>query len=169
MQEIIEKFKQNAEFTTAKVEVIKEAEVSEFVSKLICDEENILVSLANSEFLQTLPQSINYIQMPTNNDLKNVKICLTDSVCGISETGSIVINNDGYGSYFTMLSQKHIVIINSKNLYQKPRDIFQNSPLSNSSTFSLITGPSATADMGSLVRGVHGPERLLIIVSVEDE
>ena len=28
----------------------------------------------------------------------------------------------------------------------------------------FVTGPSATADMGPLVRGVHGPHKLHIIV-----
>ena len=31
-------------------------------------------------------------------------------------------------------------------------------------SFTFITGPSATADMGPLVRGVHGPGKLHIIV-----
>jgi L-lactate dehydrogenase complex protein LldG len=30
--------------------------------------------------------------------------------------------------------------------------------------FVFITGPSATADMGPLVRGVHGPHRQHVIV-----
>jgi len=30
----------------------------------------------------------------------------------------------------------------------------------------FVTGPSATADMGPLVRGVHGPHQLHVIVLV---
>ena len=47
------------------------------------------------------------------------------------------------------------------------RDLFREDVLDGkglSRSFVFITGPSATADMGPLVRGVHGPHRLHIIV-----
>jgi L-lactate dehydrogenase complex protein LldG len=169
MQNLIQKFVKNAELTTASVEVVSKKDISESVLKQIADEKNILVSLSEISVLEEFPKSLNIITTPTQHELKNTKITLTDSICGIAETGSIVIDNDkDYASYFTMLTAIHIVILLSKNLYEKPRDIFNKDILKNKTSFSIITGPSATADMGSLVRGVHGPERLHIII-VEDE
>ena len=47
------------------------------------------------------------------------------------------------------------------------RDLFSREVLEGKGlarSFTFITGPSATADMGPLVRGVHGPGKLHIIV-----
>jgi L-lactate dehydrogenase complex protein LldG len=47
------------------------------------------------------------------------------------------------------------------------RDLFRRDVLNGEGLtrdFVFITGPSATADMGPLVRGVHGPHRLHVIV-----
>ena len=170
MQELIQKFKDNAELTTAKVELVKKPNISQIINELIQDEKNILVSLNDNSILDGLSPSVKLIKTPSNEELKNTRACLTDSICGIAETGSVVIDNDpDYKSFLTMLSAKHIVILSSNNLYEKPRDVFNNKELLAKSSFSIITGPSATADMGSLVRGVHGPEHLYIILVVEDE
>jgi len=170
MQELIQKFIENAEVTTTTVDTVAEFNIAELIYEKIKNEKNILVSLNDKSILDSISPSINFIQTPTNEELKNTQICLTDSVCGIAETGSVVINNEtGFASFLTMLSKKHIVILSSKKLYEKPRDIFKNENLLSQSSFSIITGPSATADMGSLVRGVHGPEHLHIFLLVEDE
>ncbi len=65
------------------------------------------------------------------------------------------------------LTQIHIVVLDSKTIIPRPHDIFSDDYLNGKGlnrSFSIITGPSATADMGPLVRGVHGPGQLHIIV-----
>ena len=174
MKNFIQKFKENAESTTATVEIVGSniKEISNAINEQIKSEKNLLVSLKNESLLSLLPKTINLIDKPNNDEIKNTPVSLTDSVLGISETGSIVIDNDdGFASYLTMLTAKHIVILNSNNIFDKPRDIFNRKDLllKSKRSFSIITGPSATADMGSLVRGVHGPELLHIILIVENE
>jgi L-lactate dehydrogenase complex protein LldG len=170
MQELIQEFKDNAELTTATVELVSKHDISKVINEQIKNEKNVLVSVSDNSLLDTLSPSIKFIKTPSNEELKSTQACLTDSVCGIAETGSVVIDNDnGYTSFLTMLSTKHIVILSSNNLYERPRDIFEEKNLFSKSSFSIITGPSATADMGSLVRGVHGPEHLHIILVVDDE
>ena len=174
MKNLIQKFKENAESTTATVQIVANNlnDISNAIEEQIKSQKNILVSLKNEPLLNSLPQTINFIEKPNNVEMKKTQVCLTDSVLGISETGSIVIDNDeGFLPYITMLTAKHIVILDSKKIFDKPRDIFngEESLLKSKSSFSIITGPSATADMGSLVRGVHGPEHLHIILIVENE
>ena len=164
MEELIRKFKRNAELTGSNVEIINSSDLSHSISKNIGNYKKVLISINNNSILTFLPENIDFIKIPSNEDLKNISISLTDCICGIAETGSILINNIGYESYMTMLSKKHIVLLNSNTIYEKPRDIFNIKDISSASSFSIITGPSATADMGSLVRGVHGPEQLNIIL-----
>ena len=49
----------------------------------------------------------------------------------------------------------------------RPRDLFDPDCLKGEGlkrNLVFITGPSATADMGPLVHGVHGPHRLLVLL-----
>jgi L-lactate dehydrogenase complex protein LldG len=66
-----------------------------------------------------------------------------------------------------MLTRKHIVVVDADTIVSRPSEVFSESCLDGkglSRSFSFITGPSATADMGPLVRGVHGPGKLHIII-----
>jgi L-lactate dehydrogenase complex protein LldG len=91
---------------------------------------------------------------------------ITDVFAGVAETGSIALSNvhdlSGPVSLFT---SRHIALLDAHKLYARPRDLFEDESLADLMTnMVFITGPSATADMGKLVRGVHGPGRLDIIL-----
>jgi len=61
----------------------------------------------------------------------------------------------------------HIALLPAEKIVERPRDLFHQDCLDGDGLrldFVFITGPSATADMGPLVRGVHGPHRLHIII-----
>jgi L-lactate dehydrogenase complex protein LldG len=67
----------------------------------------------------------------------------------------------------SLLAPLHIAVVAAENIVPKPRDLFRPDMLDGKGLrrdFVFITGPSATADMGPLVRGVHGPHKLHIIV-----
>jgi L-lactate utilization protein LutC len=165
MNSIIEKFKTNAELTTATVDIVSFSKITDTINKYVENENKVLLSINDKSLLSLFPQNLNWIQNPSREELTNIAIALTDCACGIAETGSVVVNNDtGNSSYLSMLSTKHIVILDSSKLFDRLRDIFSVQELKKSNGFSIITGPSATADMGSLVRGVHGPQHLHIIV-----
>lgn len=162
-------FKINAELTTATVEFVTndQEEISKSLLLQTKQEKNILVSVKKKEILNTYLSFINPIYIPKKEEIVTLQYCITDAFCGIAETGSVLMFSEvGYGAYFSMLSQKHIVLLNANDIYDRPRDVFEGKKLDFESNpnFSFITGPSATADMGSLVRGVHGPEKLHIIV-----
>ena len=169
IEEKLNSFKQNAEATSATVQFVQNAafEISEAVKVLVNPFNTALVSVNERDLIEPFLKSINPIFQPSQEEIVTTKICITDSCLGIAETGSILISSDSqYAAYFSMLTETHIVLIHASDIYDKPRDIFNNKEVSlnNCESFSIITGPSATADMGSLVRGVHGPKNLHIIV-----
>ncbi len=168
-EEKLIRFKENAESTSATVQFVLNDtnEISEALSKQTGNLKDILVSVKNKDLISPFLKSINPIWEPSQKEIITIHACITDSDFGIAETGSILIKSDSdYTTYFSMLTQKHIVILNASDIYDKPRDLFdaQKINLGNEESFSIISGPSATADMGSLVRGVHGPKNLHIIV-----
>jgi len=91
---------------------------------------------------------------------------ITDVFAGVAETGSIVLSNaHGQSGPVSLFTSRHIAILDANQIVARPRDVFAKhdwQPLMANVVF--ITGPSATADMGKLVRGVHGPGRLDIIL-----
>ena len=67
----------------------------------------------------------------------------------------------------SLLMPLHIVLLGADRIVERPRDLFDPACLGGEAlrrNLVLITGPSATADMGPLVRGVHGPHRLHIFL-----
>jgi L-lactate dehydrogenase complex protein LldG len=67
----------------------------------------------------------------------------------------------------SLLMPLHIVLLPATRIVARPRDLFDPAVLNGEGlrrNLVFITGPSATADMGPLVRGVHGPHRLQILL-----
>jgi L-lactate dehydrogenase complex protein LldG len=105
---------------------------------------------------------------PTPEEWVNSPAGVTEAFAGVARTGSVCVDV-GYQrtGMASLLAPLHIVVIAAETIVPQPRDLFRNDVLDGkglSRSFVFITGPSATADMGPLVRGVHGPHRLHIIV-----
>jgi len=67
----------------------------------------------------------------------------------------------------SLLAPYQIAVLAAENLVPSPRDLFSPQYLEGKGLtrdFVFVTGPSATADMGPLVRGVHGPHKLHIVL-----
>ncbi len=115
-------------------------------------------------------QNQRVVTRPSVDEMKTIGTGVTDAFCGIATTGSICVS---IGRELTgpasSLTRKHIAVLDANAIVPRPRDVFSEEFLEGKAlhrSFSFITGPSATADMGPLVRGVHGPGKLLIIVLV---
>ena len=93
---------------------------------------------------------------------------VTDAFAGVAHSGSICVCIDhDYAGYVSLLSRFHVAVLPAENIVERPGDLFRPDRLNGDGlrrNFVFITGPSATADMGPLVRGVHGPHRLHVIV-----
>jgi L-lactate dehydrogenase complex protein LldG len=104
----------------------------------------------------------------TRKAMDDCVVGITDAFAGIARTGSICVCIDHQDSgTVSLLSRFHIAVLPVENIVERPSDLFRPDRLKGDGlrrNFVFITGPSATADMGPLVRGVHGPHRLHILV-----
>lgn len=87
----------------------------------------------------------------------NVEAGITTAAFGIAETGSLVITGD---RRLSVTPPIHVAILSSSCVVATLEDALLRCAQGN---VVFITGPSRTADIeGTLVHGVHGPERLLL-------
>ncbi len=104
----------------------------------------------------------------SKDDLKFCDVGITDAFAGVARTGSVCVCVDhDHAGYISLLSRMHMVVLAAENIVQRPGDLLRADRLDGKGlrrNFVFITGPSATADMGPLVRGVHGPHRLHVIL-----
>ncbi len=96
-------------------------------------------------------------------------ISVTDAICVIAETGTIVIaSSPKVSSTHLFLPENHIVILNFGQVVRHLEDALKiSSPQieSESRGFHMITGPSKTADVEQTIQyGAHGPKRLHIVM-----
>jgi len=170
--ELIEQFIQSAVNTAASAEAIQFSPEKLYAAVMAKCEENekILLSLPegnDSELFSALLKNDNVVINPSNVQLKTTRSGVTMSFAGVASTGSLCLTMDErITAPVSILTQNHITIVRSENLVKRPSDLFSKE-YNNGKSFSFITGPSATADMGPLVRGVHGPGKLHIIILEE--
>jgi L-lactate dehydrogenase complex protein LldG len=105
---------------------------------------------------------------PTAEEMVNSPAGVTEAFAAVARTGSVCVDV-GYqrAGMASLLAPLHIAVVAAETIVPQPRDLFRDDLLGGKGltrSFVFITGPSATADMGPLVRGVHGPHRLHIIV-----
>jgi L-lactate dehydrogenase complex protein LldG len=100
--------------------------------------------------------------------LATCDVGVTEAFAGVARTGSVCVAVDhGYAGAISLLSRLHIAVVAAETIVERPADLFNSTCLAGKGlerNFVFITGPSATADMGPLVRGVHGPHHLHIVV-----
>ena len=106
----------------------------------------------------------------SKKELESADVGITDAFAGVARTGSVCVSVDhNYLGYISLLSRAHIVVLAATDIVERPGDVFRPDRLDGKGlrrNFVFITGPSATADMGPLVHGVHGPHRLHVIILV---
>lgn len=105
---------------------------------------------------------------PTADEMVHSAAGVTEAFAGVARTGSVCVDVSYQRSgVVSLLVPLHIVVVAAEAIVPQPRDLFRSDVLERKGLtrdFVFLTGPSATADMGPLVRGVHGPHRLHIIV-----
>ena len=170
---LISQFKEAAQKAGATTEEIDPSEeaLCNSLLRIVSDSNKILMS--ESEFIpgnlfNKVKEKINIVTKPDTRELASIEIGITGAFAGVARTGSVCIAvNAGLNSYISLLPRNHIVILESKCIVPRPRDVFEQYILkknANETGWIFISGPSATADMGELVRGVHGPDKLHIIL-----
>lgn len=106
----------------------------------------------------------------TKKEWSAAEVGITEAFAGVARTGSICVAVDqGDSGYASLLARTHIAVLASEDIVERPADLFRPDQLKGMglrANFVFVTGPSATADMGPLVRGVHGPHQLHILILV---
>ena len=107
---------------------------------------------------------------PTREKLLAAKTGVTGAILGIASYGSLVLratpNVDELASLFP---DRHVVLVRESDVVPDMTAAFDRlGPLwaEEAADVVIATGPSATADMGELVYGVHGPREFHVVVLV---
>jgi len=104
----------------------------------------------------------------SKQELATCDVGVTEAFAGVARTGSVCVAVDhDYSGAISLLARMHIAVLSADKVTERPGDLFNPQFLNGKAmrrNFVFITGPSATADMGPLVRGVHGPHHLHIII-----
>lgn len=115
--------------------------------------------------LRTIPR---VIPKPTDDQLAAADAGITEAFAGVARTGSICIAmGPPLRATASLLMPLHVALLPAERIILRPRELFEPKGIGEEAlrrNLVFVTGPSATADMGPLVRGVHGPHRLHILV-----
>lgn len=108
---------------------------------------------------------------PTPAELKTAQTGVTPAAFAIADYGSIVLPSTAAGSELVSLYvDRHIAIVDETDIVsdmERAFDRFGREMPDAYGSAIIATGPSATADMGSLVTGAHGPSDVGVVI-VED-
>ncbi|EMA68146.1 hypothetical protein C461_06179 [Halorubrum aidingense JCM 13560] len=132
------------------------------------------VSLAReddeSEPAASLPDRVD--TDPTTADLRAAHTGVTGASLGIAEYGSVAIEADRAGTEpVSLFVDRHVVVLREADLVPDMPDAFAwLGPRARDESVDVVfaTGPSATADMGGLVHGAHGPKEVHVVLLRDD-
>lgn len=172
MSDLVAIFEANAKEAAAGVTRVATSgeEVRAAVMQVAGDSSSIVLSL--DEFLPrdiaAGLREIPTVLQPTDEQLSRTEIGINAAFAGVASTGSVCIAmGPPLAAAASLLMPLHIVLLSVDRIVARPRDLFEPECLGGEGlrrNLVFITGPSATADMGPLVRGVHGPHRLQILL-----
>jgi L-lactate dehydrogenase complex protein LldG len=177
-QEHIEQFVAHLEANHAQVINTKKMEIGNVISQQL-QQRNIThllcgKRLLNSQSIRSLKESINLqaydFMIDGNKEMlfNNYPAALSNSRCGISATGSIVLWPDSdEPRSLSLVPPVHFVIIDAKNLYADFATLMTEQQWQGKlpTNVVLISGPSKTADIQqTLAYGAHGPKELIVLL-----
>lgn len=113
-----------------------------------------------------LPDSVE--TEPTSADLDEAATGVTAAELAVAEYGSILLRTDERGSEpVSLFNDRHVAVLRAEDIVPDMAAAFKHvgeRAREDRSSAILATGPSATADMGALVQGAHGPKNVELIL-----
>lgn len=105
---------------------------------------------------------------PTPAEIESAKTGVTGAYMGIADYGSLVIQ-DGPDTTeaASLFPSLHVAVLKASDIVPDIHSALKElGPALRDDQMSVIlaTGPSATADMGALVRGAHGPKHVHVLI-----
>jgi L-lactate dehydrogenase complex protein LldG len=124
----------------------------------------------SNDTMDVLRELPGVIPQPSDEQLSTADVGVSAAFAGVASSGSVCIAMGApLSATASLLMPLHIVLLSPDRIVSRPRDLFDPLCLGGEGLrrdLVFITGPSATADMGPLVLGVHGPRRLHILLLV---
>jgi L-lactate dehydrogenase complex protein LldF len=96
---------------------------------------------------------------------------VTGALCGIAETGSVVlVNGAGHTLTASLLPEIHIAMLKTSQLLPTVASALTRPEVPNAAAGVIVSGPSRTADIEmTLTIGVHGPGELIVFLIDDSE
>jgi L-lactate dehydrogenase complex protein LldG len=170
---LVEQFVAAARSAAATVEVVDRdpRALAEAILAKAGDAQRILFAAPQvmpAELFARFASDRRVITQPDSEQMVQSAVGMTEAFAGVARTGSVCIDvNYQRTGVVSLLTPLCIAVVAAENIVPQPRDLFRRDVLKGAGLtrdFVFVTGPSATADMGPLVRGVHGPHRQHVIV-----
>ena len=109
---------------------------------------------------------------PTTADLREAHTGVTAASLGVAAYGSVALEADADGTEpVSLFVDRHVVVLRETDLVPDMADAFDwLGPRARDESVDVVfaTGPSATADMGGLVHGAHGPKEVHVVLLRDD-
>lgn len=111
-----------------------------------------------------LPEGVN--TDPTPAALREAATGVTPVECAIADYGSVVVRSEGTVEPVSLYPDTHVAVLDERDVLPDMPTAFARfgDLLRDGESAIIATGPSATADMGDLVKGAHGPKDVHVIV-----
>lgn len=104
----------------------------------------------------------------TPSELEAARTGVTMAAFGIVDYGTVICpQNDEGSEVVSLFVEQHVVVLREHDIVQNMGSVFDRLDKEIPEDYGsavLETGPSATADMGALVQGAHGPCTVYVIV-----
>ena len=115
----------------------------------------------------TLPDWVN--TAPTPRDIDEATTGITAAGLGIASYGSVVLPSTPDGTEpVSLFPDLHVAILRTDDVVAGMPEAFEyvaeEFRTGDHSSAIIATGPSATADMGELVKGAHGPKDVHVVM-----
>ena len=105
---------------------------------------------------------------PTPTELDESTTGVTGTALGIADYGSVVVRGGPAGQEpVSLYPDRHVAVVRESAIVQDMRTAMErigDSIAEGYRSHVIATGPSATADMGALVEGAHGPKSVTVVV-----
>lgn len=110
---------------------------------------------------------------PTPMELREASTGVTGATLGIGDYGSVVLSmTDRASELVSLFVERHVVVVRDDDVLPEMDGAIEalHERFNRTGGSAIIaTGPSATADMGELVKGAHGPKEVHVIIVEEGE
>ena len=119
-----------------------------------------------------LPFDVDYPESvtvdPTAADLERAETGITPASLGIANYGSVLLPSTADGAEpVSLYPELHVPVVRASDVVPdlpEAMDRFGEAAGERAESTIVATGPSATADMGKLVLGAHGPEAVHVVM-----